>query len=166
MMFKAKLKYKLIAAVFALAAITPAFTPTSHAQTAQGIAAIVNDDIITSYDLRQRILFLLATTGAKTDEESIVRLQNTALRNLIDERLQIQEMQKFNQSVSDEQVNQSVESVISRNGLSPEEVAQTLAQLGSSLDTLRSQVRAEIAWQRVVNGLYGSRIRISDAQIR
>ena len=34
-----------------------------------------------------------------------------------------------------------------------------------SIETLRDQVRSELAWQRIVNGLYGSRIRISDAQI-
>jgi len=34
-----------------------------------------------------------------------------------------------------------------------------------TVETLRDQVRSEIAWQRIVNGLYGSRIRISDAQI-
>jgi len=40
-----------------------------------------------------------------------------------------------------------------------------LAAAGVSIETLRDQVRSEIAWQRIVNGLYGSRIRISDAQI-
>lgn len=142
-------------------------TPAQAQQSANshGIAAVVNDDIITTHDLQQRVLFMLATTGAERDEATLIRLQQTALRNLIDEHIQLQESTKFEQSISDAEVNRSVGRLIGRNGLDPNEVAQQLAQVGISINTLRDQVRSEIAWQRIVNGLYGSRIRISDAQI-
>lgn len=137
----------------------------SSAQTSQGIAAVVNEDIITSYDLRQRVLFILATTGVERTEDSLRRVQSQALRNLIDESLQLQESRKFDQTIREEEVNRNVAELISRNGLSPEEVSQRLAEVGVSLGTLQNQVRADIAWQRIIGGLFGSRIRISDAQI-
>ncbi len=130
-----------------------------------GIAAVVNDDIVTSHDLRQRVLFMIATTGANRDEETLNRIQAQALRNLVDEKIQIQESEKYEQTISDAEIDRSVARLISRNGLDPNEVAQRLATVGISINTLRDQVRSEIAWQRIVNGLYGSRIRISDAQI-
>ena len=140
-------------------------TGTAFAQTSHGIAAVVNDDIVTSHDLRQRTLFMVATTGVKRDEQSIARAQQQALRNLVDEHIQMQESEKYEQTISDEQVNQNVSQLIGRNGLDPNEVVARLAQAGVSIETLRDQVRSEIAWQRIINGLYGSRIRISDAQI-
>jgi peptidyl-prolyl cis-trans isomerase SurA len=140
-------------------------TLPATAQTTQSIAAVVNDDIVTTYDLRQRVLFILATTGVERDEATLQRIQSQALRNLIDEQLQMQESRKFDQTIRDEEVNRSVVDLISRNGLSPDEVAQRLAAVGVSLGTLQNQVRAEIAWQRIVSGLFGSRVRISDAQI-
>ena len=140
----------------------PAQAQSAHSH---GIAAVVNNDIVTTYDLQQRVLFMLATTGAKRDEDTLNRLQRTALRNLIDEHIQLQESTKFEQNISDAEVNRSVARLIGRNGLDPNEVARQLAQVGVSINTLRDQVRSEIAWQRIVNGLYGSRIRISDAQI-
>lgn len=139
---------------------------TAQAQVPNhGIAAVVNSDIVTTHDLRQRVMFMLATTGAQRDEETLSRLQQQALRNLVDEHLQMQESQKYEQSISDAEVNQSVARLIGRNGLDPNEVVSKLAAAGVSIETLRDQVRSEIAWQRIVNGLYGSRIRISDAQI-
>jgi len=138
---------------------------SATAQTSHGIAAVVNDDIVTTHDLRQRTLFMIATTGVKRDEESINRAQQQALRNLVDEHIQMQESKKYDQTIADEEVNQSVGRLIGRNGLDPNEVVQRLASAGVSIETLRDQVRSEIAWQRIVNGLYGSRIRISDAQI-
>lgn len=133
--------------------------------TAHSIAAVVNDDIITSHDLRQRVLFILATTGVQRDEQTLLRVQRQALRNLIDEHLQMQEAEKYELSIADAEVNQSVGRMIGRNGLDPQEVVQRLAAVGVSIETLRDQVRSEIAWQRIVNGLFGQRIRISDSVI-
>jgi len=36
---------------------------TAIAQTSHGIAAVVNDDIVTTHDLRQRTLFMVATSN-------------------------------------------------------------------------------------------------------
>jgi len=138
---------------------------TAFAQTSHGIAAVVNDDIVTTHDLRQRTLFMVATTGIERTEEAIARAQQQALRNLVDEHIQIQESEKYEQTISDQEINQNVAQLIGRNGLDPNEVVQRLAGAGVSIETLRDQVRSEIAWQRIINGLYGSRIRISDAQI-
>ena len=150
-----------------MSAVLPLFnTGIVHAQSsAHGIAAVVNDDIVTVHDLRQRVFFMLATTGAKTDEATLQRLQSQALNNLVDEHLQMQESEKYEQTISDEEVNQSVSQLLSRNGADPGQFINDLASAGVSIETLRDQVRSEIAWQRIVNGLYGSRIRISDAQI-
>lgn len=141
-------------------------TAPAYAQSApHGIAAVVNSDIVTIHDLRQRVLFMMATTGAETDEASIQRLQRQALRNLVDEHLQMQESEKYEQTIADETVNERLGQLLSRNGADPNKLVSDLAAAGVSIETLRDQIRSEIAWQRIVNGLYGSRIRISDAQI-
>ena len=138
----------------------------AHAQaTSHGIAAVVNDDIVTTYDLQQRALFMMATQGIEPNEAAQQRILAQALRNLVDEKLQIQESQKYDQTISDEAVADGVRRLISRNGISVEDFASRLATAGISLRTLQDQIRAEIAWQRIIGGLYGSRIRISDAQI-
>jgi len=143
-----------------------ATSATSYAQSSpHGIAAVVNSDIVTIHDLRQRVLFMMATTGAEADEASVQRLQRQALRNLVDEHLQMQESEKYEQTISDEAVDQSVARLLSQNGADPNKLVSDLAAAGVSIETLRDQVRSELAWQRIVNGLYGSRIRISDAQI-
>ncbi|XPH49688.1 peptidylprolyl isomerase [Litorimonas sp. RW-G-Af-16] len=158
------LKRSLLAILFTL---TCSFAVTANAQstTPHGIAAVVNSDIVTTHDLRQRVLFMLATTGAPRDEASLARIQQQAIRNLVDEHLQMQEAERYDQSISDEEINQSVARLFGRNGLDPNEVVGRLAAAGVSIETLRDQVRSEIAWQRITNGLFGSRIRITDAQI-
>lgn len=157
----------LTSAALSLVALGMTFTAPAAAaqQMSHGIAAVVNDDIVTSHDLRQRVLFMIATTGVERTEESLARIQAQALRNLVDEKIQIQESDKYEQTISPQEIDQSVGRLLGRNGLDPQDVVQRLAGVGISINTLRDQIKSEIAWQRIVNGLYGSRIRISDAQI-
>ena len=139
--------------------------PMAASPAAHSIAAVVNSDIITTHDLRQRIRFMVATTGVEPTPENLRRVQQQALRNLIDEHLQMQEAERFELTISDQEVNQSVARLIGRNGLDPQEVVQQLAAAGVSIETMRDQVRSDTAWQRIVNGLFGQRIRISDSVI-
>lgn len=167
-MMKSSLSRLALIAALALTSATPTLAQDQAqgpSPTAHSIAAVVNSDIITSHDLRQRVLFMLATTGVERNEETLNRIQRQALRNLVDEHLQMQEAEKFDLSIDDAEVNQNVGRLIGRNGLDPQEVVQRLAEVGVSIDTLRDQVRSEIAWQRIVNGLFGQRIRISDSVI-
>ncbi len=154
-----------VGAVLWAFAMAVAYAPLSSAQATHGIAAVVNDDVITTYDLRQRSLFMMATQGIEPTEEAKKQILSQAMRNLVDEKLQIQEARKFDLVISNDEVRNGVQSIISRNGISVEEFAQRLASAGISIGTLQDQVRSEIAWQRIIGGLYGSRIRISDAQI-
>ena len=152
-----------------LAIATTALLATTVSVQAQnaphGIAAVVNSDIVTIHDLRQRVLFMMATSAAERDEASVQRLQRQALRNLVDEHLQMQEAENYDLEISDEDVDSSVGRLLSQNGTDPNKLVSDLASAGVSIETLRDQVRSELAWQRIVSGLYGSRIRISDAQI-
>jgi len=144
---------------------TLAYSPLANAQTSHGIAAVVNDDVITTYDLRQRSLFMMATQGIEPTDEAKKQILSQAMRNLVDEKLQIQEARKFDLTISNDEVRNGVQRIVSRNEISVEEFAQRLASAGISISTLQDQIRSEIAWQRIIGGLYGSRIRISDAQI-
>jgi len=155
-------KSLLINAAVIAASLSPA---AALAQGSHGIAAVVNDDIVTTYDLQQRARFMMATTGVEPDEASQRRILQQAMRNLVDEKLQIQEAKKYDQTISDESVDRGVQRLIARNGIDVNEFAQRLAGAGIGMGTLQDQIRAEIAWQRIIGGLYGSRIRISDAQI-
>jgi len=50
---------------------------TAFAQTSHGIAAVVNDDIVTTHDLRQRTLFMVATTGIERNLRNMSKQSQT-----------------------------------------------------------------------------------------
>ena len=71
----------------------PAATP--QFQMSDGILATVNDSVITGYDLRQRMLLLIAMTQVQPTPEKSTAIQQNAKKALIDERIQAHEQAKY-----------------------------------------------------------------------
>lgn len=157
-----KLSHTLLAP--ALAALS-LFGTAAFAQQVEGIAAVVNDEPITTLDVRNRMRLIISSAGIQPNEEILMRIQEQALDGLIDETLQLQTAREFDIEVTEEEVDDSLRDIAARNGLTIDQILGDLADAGIEVETLRQQLRAEIAWQIMVNGRYGSRIRISDDQI-
>jgi peptidyl-prolyl cis-trans isomerase SurA len=158
------LKYMAAAAALATALIGVA--PLASAQNAEGVAAIVNDHVISTFDVRQRATLLMVSAGLQPTPEMQQRARAQALRDLVDERLQLQEAAKFEITVTQEQVDRRLADIARQNQTTVEGLATQLGQQGISIGTLRGQIEADIAWQRLISGMYGSRVRVSEVEIR
>lgn len=131
-----------------------------------GIAAVVNEQVITEYDVGQRVRLLLVTTGVPYSEDAARAARLTALRGLVDEALQLQEATKQGVTISDQEVEQSYQQVLDSNKVTAEQFAGILGQAGVSVDTLKRQLRAETAWNRVVLRRYQGRLSVGDEQVQ
>lgn len=157
------LKQFSAAAAFVVA-LAGAASPAT-AQLAEGVAAVVNDAVISTFDVRQRAGMLLVSAGIERTPEMEQRARAQALRDLIDERLQIQEAAKFEVTVTPQEVTSRIGDIARQNNTDLNGLTQQLARDGISLSTLRSQIEADIVWSRLISGLYGSRLRVSETEV-
>ena len=157
---------KTATAAAALAAALAGITAPASAQYAEGVAAIVNDHVISTFDVRQRANLLLVSAGIQSTPEMQERAAAQAMRDLIDERLQLQETAEYEISITPEEVNRRLADIARQNNTDIAGLSQQLSSSGVSISTLRSQIEADIAWSRLIGGLYGSRLRISENEIR
>lgn len=149
-----------------LACVATLSAACAHAQTTEGVAALVNDEPITTVDVRNRMRLIIASTGmSQIDEGTLTRIQDQAMRGLVDEHLQLQAASEYDVEVSDDEISNSLLDLADRNNTTIDVIIQDLQNSGVDVSTLRHQLEAEIAWQIIVNGRYGSRIRISEQQI-
>jgi len=131
-------------------------------QLSDGILASVNDSIITGFDLRQRMLLLIAMTQVQPTPENIPAIQQQALNALIDERLQGQELANYEDlKVTDQEVDEEIAAMAQEVGTTPQSYLNFLAQGGIRPATVREQVRTRIGWQQLVGGRFQSRARVS-----
>ena len=150
----------ILLAALLLAALQPA-----SAQQVEGIAAVVNDQPITTLDVRNRMRLIISSAGVQPDEQMLAQVQDQAIRALVEETLQLQQAAEFNLDVDEREVDAAIADAAARNGATIEAVLADLSANGIDPETLRQQIRAEIAWQIMVSGRYRSRIAISDQQI-
>ena len=132
----------------------------------EGVAAIVNDQPISFSDVRQRArMLLLSLGGQQPTQEQVQQITGQALEQLIDERLQLDKAAEFELEVSKEEIDGAVNDMAAQSGITGEALRTQLLSAGVNPVSLEEQMRAELAWNRVMSGLYGSRIRISDNQV-
>ncbi len=113
--------------------------------------AIVNGDIITGTDVNHRLALIIAANGGQVSDEERQRLRLQILRNLIDETLQIQEAEANEITISDAEVEATFNQVAQQNF--KQDIAAFDAYLrsqGSSTDTLKRQIKGELAWSRLL----------------
>lgn len=171
-MRSAKVKALAMAGAVALAASLPGMASGQSAGLSESVAAVVNDDVISSYDVVQRMRLLMVSSGIQPTEENLPQLQAEALRTLVDEHLEMQELrraekqQKMTIVSTDREVDEEIENVARSNGTTKEALLAQLASQGVSADTYRAQVRATSSWQNWVGMRYGSRARVGQDQVK
>lgn len=132
----------------------------------QSIEAVVNDQVVSAYDVDQRLSLILASVNAEVTPEQKQFLRRQAMQNLIDERLQIQEAENFDVIISDAEVDETLTAIGQQYRMTPQQFDAYLKRAGAGLDALRSQVRAEIAWSRLVRGRYRQQITVGDEEVQ
>jgi peptidyl-prolyl cis-trans isomerase SurA len=73
----------LVVALFA----TPFAASSASAQQVEGIAAVVNDQPITTLDVRNRMRLIITSAGVRPDDAMLEQIQDQAIRALIEETL-------------------------------------------------------------------------------
>jgi len=139
--------------------------PGGVAQDALRIAAVVNDEVVSIYDLESRLRFVIATGGVPDSMEARRRLAPEVLRGLIDERLQLQEAKKRNVAVSDKEIEEAIRNVERQNRMPPGGLDQFLRERGLQQDTMEQQIRAAIAWSKLVSQIYRGRLTVGNDEI-
>ncbi|WP_296814638.1 peptidylprolyl isomerase [Brevundimonas sp.] len=145
----------------------PATTPQAppEFELGEGVLLTVNDQLITSYDLRQRMLLVIFNSQLQPTEENLPAIQQQALRALIDQRLQTQELARFEVEVSDEVVNAEIESLAQERGATGPALLAAMEQFGIRPETFREQLRNDIGWGMLVSGRYRDRARVGADQV-
>ncbi len=137
----------------------------AQAQDVQSIAAIVNDDVISSYDVQQRTRLVLSSSGVEPTADVVTRIQAQVLRTLVDEKLQLQEAAEYEVEVSDDELASAIDRLGRQNNISAEDIEKSLEKADIDIDTLRTQIQAEIAWGKLVNGLLSSRVSVTSDEV-
>lgn len=150
-----------------VAATDPATVPAASPpdDTSNGVAAIVNDQIVSEYDLRQRLALVISTSGMHATADVIKRLRPQVLEQLKTEKLELEEAQRKNITVSPTEVDKEIDGILHDNHLTMDQLNSILARDNVAMETLRAQIAVQLAWQKAIEDEYADRINITPADV-
>lgn len=125
------------------------------------IAAVVGGEAISSYDVDARVRLVMTTT--KLSSAADIRPQ--IIRTLIDERLQIKEAENNKITVSDEEVEAAIKGIEQQRSMPPGAIAKMLQQNRVPKDTFTQQIRAQLAWSKLIQKKLRPMVKISEEEV-
>ncbi len=158
---------KSLVSLIAILAIWSQVCVSAKAQQLVGrIVASVNDDAITDFDIDARARLLLAASNAQPNADSISRASRSALNELIDERLKLQEAKRLNIGATDDEIKAAVRTIEKNNNKAPGGIFQDLTQLGVPIDTFIERIKASVVWRKLLRTRVLPQVKVAQAEVK
>jgi len=147
--------------------LTVAITLMPILASAQGLRVLarVNDDAITDFDLSQRVLFAIRTTGLQDSPDLRQRMAPQILRQMIDERLQLQDAKRLGMKPSDAELQQRLSDIERAAGMARGQFKQYIQSTGVPFDIAIQQIEAQIAWNNIIRRRVRRQVDVSEAEV-
>lgn len=142
---------------------------SASARVVNAIAAIVNDEVITLYEVNREAQPIIREAEKKelVDDAARSQIRRMALDRLVEKKLVEQKIRELNIKVSEEEIRQAIEDVKKQNSIpSQEALVAALANQGLSFDQYRSQLQEQLEKLKLVSLEVRAKIHVSETELR
>jgi peptidyl-prolyl cis-trans isomerase SurA len=160
----------MICAVFFCVVGSLMVVPAHGAEIVDRIVAVVNDDIITLFELNRSLkpyedkIYALGYPEEK-ERKMLFKVREGVLNQLIDKKIEDQQIKRSNINISEEQIDQTIERIKGQNFFTDEDLRHALAKDGWTMEAYRENIKEEILRTRLVNLEVKSKIVITEEDI-
>jgi len=129
------------------------------------IAAVVNDNVISTSDIEARMRLAFLSSGLPDTLEVRRHILPQILRGLVDEQLQSQEAKRLDISVSKEEIDKALQHIAEDNHIPGGDMRGYLQSKHASPAALEQQIRAGLMWNKVIQRELRPRVDVGDDEI-
>ena len=140
--------------------------PAARVQLVDRVVAVVNDEVITRYELNEQkraVTAQLKRQGVALPPEG--ELDAQVLQRYINEKVQLQYAKEYGVRADDETVNASIQRIASDNKMSMQQFAEALRKDGVTVEKFRDELKNEIVLSRLRDREVESRVVVTDSEI-
>ena len=124
------------------------------------IAVLVNEELITSYDIIQRMKLTAIIQGMNINADNNKLIFNNTVDELIHEKLKIEKIKEYEIVITNEEYQEFENNFFNRNNIKREEMLQILEENKINYQELKNFLINDISWNKLINGLF---LRLSSA---
>ncbi|UCB48914.1 MAG: SurA N-terminal domain-containing protein [Deltaproteobacteria bacterium] len=132
------------------------------------VVAIVNDDLITLYELNQRIREMTGLTAEDLrdkDERRYLEARKQILELMIDEKCAEEKVRELGIKIPPQQIDAAIETIKDRNRWTQEDLMAMLKQEGLTYEEYRNKIKTDLERFELINNQIKSKIIIREEQI-
>lgn len=132
-----------------------------------GIAAQVGEDVV----LFSEVIAIVAEAEqrmriAGVSEDQIAKLRAQGLERLIEDKLIRNEVKRMELHASDDEIDQTIAMIARDNGLTPEQLEESVRAKNMDFEDYRAQIREKVEYQRVIQIALMPRIEVQETAVR
>ena len=129
------------------------------------IAVLVNEDIITSYDIIQRLKLAAIIQDMSLNAQNTQLMVNNVVDELIREKVKLIKINEYEIKAEDDEYRQFEENFFKRNKINQDEMFSLLAENKINYQELKELLYNELVWNKLINGLFYRYASASDLEI-
>jgi len=143
-------------------------TTVPSARVINAIAAVVNDDIITLYEVNREVqpAIRAAEKQSAPDDAARSQMRVAALDRLVEKKLVEQKIKELNIKVTEEEIRQAIDDVKKQNKMTQEALVAALASQGLSFEQYRAQLQEQLEKLKLVSMEVRSKVQVGESEMR
>jgi peptidyl-prolyl cis-trans isomerase SurA len=160
--------FRSIGLFFLFAVILVSGAYRVSAEVFNRVVAIVNDDVITLYELNQKIRAVTGATAEQLrekDEERYLEAREKILQFMIDDKCAQEKIQEMGIKIPPERIDERIEMIKRRNRWTHEDLLAALKQEGITFEEFREKIEKDLERTELINYQVKSKIIVRDEQI-
>ena len=137
----------------------------TNASIQNKIIATVNNEIVTSYELKNKIMTFLILNKVEVNQENINNYKNQSLKTLINMKIRKNELVKYNLLNGEIDTSRLIEQQSKKYNFTIEEFKKEFLNNNLSYDLYLQEIQLELGWQQLILQLYGNKIIVDEYEI-
>ena len=137
----------------------------SFASIQNKILVNIGSQIITSYELKNRVKTILVLNNKELNQENINNVKSEALNFLINFKLKKEEIIKYKIIANDKAVLKHLDSIASNYNTDKNGLETLFKNNGLSYELFLDGIKTEFAWQNLIFSLYQDKIKLNEKEI-
>ena len=129
------------------------------------IAVLVNEDIITSYDIIQRLKLTAIIQGMNLNAQNTQLMVNNVVDELIREKVKNSKINEYKIKVENDEYIKFENNFFLNNRIKKDDMFRLLEENNINYQEFNKLLYNELAWNKLINGLFFRYTSVSDLEI-
>lgn len=140
------------------------FTTSAYAQSYK-IIKLVNDQVITNYDLEKRLQLFSILNSVEITDKNVDHFAKEMIKLMVDEKIQIEQIKKYNIKIKESEIKEYTEKIL-MNSDNAKNIESELKLNDINISILEDSIKIQLGWSELSNKLFYRDAEISEIDLK